>query len=115
MKSGIRRVLLLLAGCAVLAAMTVTLDTAATTGHEGTTRVIARIVPHSSEQSVTSAPESSTEVSFPDSSSTDSPSPDTGSSFPTIPFLTAITALLAAAAVSKGSTGQEASLPPSNG
>ena len=102
MKRGIRRILILFMGCALLAALSVTLNPEATTGHDGTTKVIARISPPQTDQSTEPVSEDSEEEST-EESSPDSPAPGTGAPPPTIPVIAAAVSLLTAVAAAGGS------------
>ncbi len=72
MKNGSRKVLCLFLLCLALAALVIPLNTAAKTGHGGTTKVIARIEAPSDSQSSIPPPESSPQESAEKESSSES-------------------------------------------
>ena len=82
MKNGSRKVLCLFLLCLALAALVIPLNTAAKTGHGGTTKVIARIEAPSDSQSSIPPPESSPQESAEKEPSSESRPVSTGDNSP---------------------------------
>lgn len=82
MKNGSRKVLCLFLLCLALVALVIPLNTAAKTGHGGTTKVIARIEAPSDSQSSIPPPESSLQESAEKESSSESRPVSTGDNSP---------------------------------
>lgn len=101
MNSGFRKSLILFLGCLTLVLLTVSLHTVAITGHEGMTRVIARISPPQTSQGSELLIESSTESSAEESSQETSGSrpAGTGDTVPLLILMSAAVSLALIAAV----------------
>ncbi len=93
MKNGSRRILCLFLLCLALAALLISMNTAAKTGHGGTTRVTARIEAPSDSQGSTSLPESSLQESAGKESSSESSPVGTGDNGPLLYCMTAAASL----------------------
>lgn len=96
MNSGFRKGIILFLGCLTLVLLTVSLHTVAITGHEGTTKVIARISPPQTSQSSELPIESSTESSTAESSQETSGSrpAGTGDAVPLLILMSAAVSLV---------------------
>ena len=79
--------------CLTFVMLIVPINTAAKTGHGGTTRVIARIEAPSAAQSSDFQPESSSQESSGNESSSESPPVSTGDAMPVIFFITSAVSL----------------------
>ena len=102
MKNGSRRILCLFLLCLALAALLISMNTAAKTGHGGTTRVTARIEAPSDSQGSTSLPESSLQESSEKESSPESLPVSTGDAVPVILFITSAVSLALVMAAFRG-------------
>ena len=102
MKSGSGRILRLFWICLAFVIMIVPMNTAAKTGHGGTTRVIARIEAPSAAQSSDFQPESSSQESSEKESSSESPPVSTGDAVPVILFITSAVSLALVMAAFRG-------------
>ena len=102
MKNGSRKVLCLFLLCLALVALVIPLNTAAKTGHGGTTKVIARIEAPSDSQSSIPPPESSLQESAEKESSSESRPVSTGDAVPVILFITSAVSLALVMAAFRG-------------